>query len=74
VKRSGQVATRHLPLSADGRARTSVAFDRTTVAAVELTVVNASIRTDCWRGTVLACQGKPKDSGRRFTASFQAYR
>ena len=41
-------------------------FDNRKVGAVTVTLVNASTRYQCGRGTLLACKGKPLDDKMRF--------
>lgn len=42
-------------------------FSSKKVAAVSVTLVNASTRYRCGKRTVLACQGLPKDDKERFS-------
>ncbi|WP_134741283.1 MXAN_6640 family putative metalloprotease [Nocardioides sp. 503] len=44
-----------------GNAQRVVPFSRSTVAFVEVTLVNASGRFKCWQRTAFSCQGKSRD-------------
>ena len=61
--KSGKTRTYHLSLNAKGDGSKRVPFSSKTVKWVELTLVNASDRTNCWndpQGT-FSCWGTPKD-------------
>jgi hypothetical protein len=65
VSTDGGVASRRIALNADGVGMVRVAFGRGTVAAVDLVLSNASIRTDCWADPDwrYSCAGDPRDDG-----------
>ncbi|WP_210650577.1 MXAN_6640 family putative metalloprotease [Nocardioides sp. SYSU D00065] len=56
-------------LNRGGDGRTKIAFDNTKVAAVSVTLVNASTRYRCGQRTVLACAGLPLDDKARFSVT-----
>jgi hypothetical protein len=60
--RDGRTRWWDLVLTSAGDAQTvRFPFSRASVASVELTLTNASIRYRCWQRTVLACSGLPLD-------------
>ena len=72
-------------LAADGtRTRRTVALDRTGagrislrfagVRHVDVTLVNASTRLTCWRGSRFSCAGAPTDDARPFSLTARAVR
>lgn len=61
IRRGGSFQIVSAKLNAKGDATVSVALNRRTIARVVLALTNASVRYDCWRDTVLACQGLPVD-------------
>ena len=58
---SGETSTRLVRLDGTGAAKQSVPFAASTVARVELILVNASGRFRCERYTTYSCHGTPKD-------------
>ncbi len=62
-ERDGGVSTSFVSLDADGEGLRTVAFDRDEVTAVEVTLVNASDRTNCWvdQDSLYSCLGDPLD-------------
>ena len=63
---SGKIKTKLVRLRRNGDGSTKVAFSSKRVSAVAVTLVNASTRYKCNKGTVLACAGKPRDDKARF--------
>jgi hypothetical protein len=63
----GSLAWRSVRLDQDGDGVLTVPFGRGRISHVVLTLVNASPRSDCDRGTTLACGGVPLDDARPFT-------
>jgi hypothetical protein len=61
--KSGTPRAYRLPLSSTGAAAKNVPFSVASVLRVETTLVNASARFRCWRGTAYSCQGTPTDDG-----------
>ncbi|WP_193606553.1 MXAN_6640 family putative metalloprotease [Nocardioides lijunqiniae] len=59
---------------ARGNAQRAVPFSRSTVSFVEVTLVNASGRFRCWRGTAYSCQGRSRDDGQRQSLTARAFR
>ncbi len=74
VAKDGSVSTRHVRLKADGDGSRVAAFGRARVRYVEVTLTNASTRYVCWQGRQYACEGTPKDDGRRVKATVKAFR
>jgi hypothetical protein len=64
---NGKRQVKLVKLNRRGDGRTKVKFDNRKVAAVSVTLVNASTRYRCNKRTVLACAGKPLDDKQRFT-------
>ena len=64
---NGKLQTKSVRLNRNGDGRIKVAFNRTRVGAVTVTLVNASTRYACNRRTLLACAGKPLDDRSRFS-------
>ena len=67
--RNGKPHRGSVPISKRGNGTAVVNFGTAKVARVELTLVNAGIRYDCWRGTLgngvqYSCKGKSKDDNR----------
>lgn len=58
---NGNVQHKRVRLNRAGDGRRAVTFNRKKVAAVSITLVNASTRFRCSRRTYLACGGKPLD-------------
>ncbi|RHW26795.1 hypothetical protein D0Z08_11350 [Nocardioides immobilis] len=73
-KQGGGVRTEVVDLDATGAARTSVPFSTGAVRRVEVVLVNASTRFDCWKRTPFSCQGEPLDDDRRLTVDARAFR
>ena len=73
-RRDGVVRPFAVTLNAGGNGTTTVAFSRTSVSRVVLTLTNASTRMRCWQGTPLSCSGQPLDDGMRFGYSARAIR
>ncbi|WP_435744515.1 MXAN_6640 family putative metalloprotease [Nocardioides sp. SYSU DS0663] len=63
VSRSGSTTTTPIRLDRSGAGRRTVPFTRAKVAAVEVTLVNASGRSQCWRSksSPFSCMGVPVD-------------
>lgn len=59
--KNGKVGTKTVKLSSAGKAQPVVPFSNATITAVEITIVNASARFTCWRGSPFSCQGAPRD-------------
>ena len=73
-RRDGSLRPYAVTLNASGSGSRTVAFSRTTVTRVVLTLTNASSRMQCFAGTGLSCDGQPLDDGLRFTYSARAIR
>lgn len=73
-KKGGGVTTTPLRLSTTGAARKTVPFNTGAVRKVEVVLVNASSRFDCWHGTAISCQGTALDDGLRLTVDGRAFR
>jgi hypothetical protein len=67
--KDGRVKRKFVKLNRRGDRRVKVAFSGRKVAAVSVTLVNASTRLKCGRKTVLACQGVPLDDKLRFAVN-----
>ena len=65
-KANGKKRTKMVRLNRHGDGRKVVSFDKRRVAAVSVTLVNASTRYRCNQRTVLACGGRPLDDKQRF--------
>jgi hypothetical protein len=65
ISTAGQVRFRRLALDADGNGHVRVPFGRGSIAAVDLVLTNASIRTSCWvdPNDRYSCFGDPADDG-----------
>ncbi|WP_041546758.1 MULTISPECIES: MXAN_6640 family putative metalloprotease [unclassified Nocardioides] len=63
-----------VPLSSSGAGTRKVAFGSTRVKYVEVTLVNAGSRYDCWTGGAYSCQGSSLDDGRKVLMRAQAVR
>ncbi|MBC2934023.1 MXAN_6640 family putative metalloprotease [Nocardioides sp. zg-1228] len=68
----GKRKVKLVKLNRRGDGTTRVPFDNRKVAAVSVTLVNASTRFRCGRNTVLACAGKPIDDRLRFAVKARA--
>jgi hypothetical protein len=64
---SGKVKTKYVAINAKGRGAFTALFKKNRVAAVDVTLVNASTRfTRCYvKSTPYSCSGKPTDQGKR---------
>lgn len=70
--KNGKVSSSSIRLKSTGASSKVVGFSARNVKYVELVLVNASRRSNCWVGDLtFACQGDPRDDGRRtdFAAS-----
>ena len=67
--KNGKRQVKLVKLNSNGDGRTKVSFDGRKVIVVSVTLVNASTRYRCNRGTALACQGKPLDDKQRFSVT-----
>ncbi len=63
---NGKRQVKRVRLNRGGDGRTRVSFDKRKVAAVSVTLVNASTRYRCGKRTVLACRGLALDDKARF--------
>ena len=72
AKRSGGAQVFLVPLSSAGDGTKKVAFGSSGVRYVEVTLVNAGTRYDCWTGGPYSCQGNSKDDGRKLMVRAQA--
>ncbi|HET6624877.1 MAG TPA: MXAN_6640 family putative metalloprotease [Nocardioidaceae bacterium] len=70
-RRNGSMRMVDARLNRFGNGTVTVPFTRRSVGSVALTLTNASTRYRCFRGTVLACGGLPRDDG--LTFSFRAH-
>ena len=68
----GTVDTKFVKLNRRGDRRLFVSFDNTQVAAVSVTLVNASTRMRCNKRTPLACGGLPVDDRLPFSVAAKA--
>lgn len=66
---NGKRQVKIVKLNRAGDGRMKVKFGGKQVAAVSVTLVNASTRYRCGRNTVLACKGLPLDDKARFTVT-----
>ena len=69
---NGKRQVRTVRLNRGGDGRKKVPFDGRKVAAVSVTLVNASTRYACNKRTYLACAGKPVDDKLRFSVTGRA--
>lgn len=62
-RKNGSVQTSLIPLNTLGNGARTFPFARSTVAGVEVTLVNASARFSCWQPvfTPYSCNGTPRD-------------
>lgn len=72
--KNGKVSSSAVRFKKRGYSSKVLGFSARKVKYVELVVVNASRRSRCWQGTFLACQGLPRDDGRRFKFNASAFR
>ena len=73
-RKNGTQFLRRMSLNAWGNGTATVSLDARSIAWVNVSLVNASSRYTCWRGTVYSCQGVSRDDGRRYTVWARAYR
>lgn len=73
-KRDGGVATRPIRLDRSGGGSATVPFTTASVRRVEVVVVNASARFECWERTQYSCQGVARDDELRSTVDARAFR
>lgn len=66
--------TRRIKLDRTGAGSTSVAMDDREIAWVNISLVNASTRYQCWRGSNFSCSGVSRDDRRTYTVGAKAYR
>ncbi len=66
---NGKRQVKMVKLNRNGDGRLKVSFDSRRVAIVSVTLVNASTRYRCNRGTTLACRGKAIDDKARFSVT-----
>jgi hypothetical protein len=62
-RKDGSLLVRPVTLSSAGNATSTVTFSRSTVSSVEVDMVNASTRYECWQGESTSCQGLALDDG-----------
>jgi hypothetical protein len=67
--RNGKVKTQYVAINSKGRGAFTALFKKSKVTAVDVTLVNASIRfTQCYvRSTPFSCSGKPTDQNKRIS-------
>jgi hypothetical protein len=71
----GKVVAKRVGLNRRGNGTTTFAFGARTATRATLTLANASTRYDCWQEDwTWACQGTPKDDGKRFTYTVELFR
>jgi hypothetical protein len=70
-KKSGKVKQKYVAISANGRGAVTVPFASSSIAAIEVTLVNASTRyTNCYvKQTPFSCSGKPTDENKRIAVT-----
>ncbi|MDQ4007616.1 MAG: hypothetical protein M3211_05930, partial [Actinomycetota bacterium] len=73
-RRDGRLRATRVRLNRHGNGTVRVTFSRGGVSQVVLTLTDASSRYRCWRGTWLACRGKPRDNDLRFRYTARAVR
>jgi len=73
-KRGGGVSTTVVDLDPTGGATTTVPFSTGSVRRVEVVLVNASSRFNCWQGSNISCQGEARDDDLRSTVDAKAFR
>lgn len=71
---SGKLRTRLVKLTSSGAGRLTVPFSSRTVDHVDVTLVNASTRYTCERGTPYSCGGKAKDDNAPMKVEVHAVR
>jgi hypothetical protein len=73
--KSGKVRSSTIRFKKRGFSSKAVGFSARSVKYVELVVVNASRRSQCWTGDpTFACQGQPLDDPRRFQFNASIFR
>ena len=70
----GKPVWHRLRLGPRGNAVLTVPFSPSAVSSVAVTMTNASTRYTCRQGTVMSCQGRPKDNGLKSSVGFRAIR
>ena len=65
-RQNGKVQHKKVRLNRRGRGHRTVSFNKSKVAAVSVTLVNASTRFKCQQRTYLACAGRSRDDRLRF--------
>jgi hypothetical protein len=68
----GTVSRRKVRLNRKGRGATRLPFSSRSVTAVSVTLVNASTRMRCNRGTLMACFGESPDNALKFRVTARA--
>ncbi|WP_395659436.1 MXAN_6640 family putative metalloprotease [Nocardioides sp.] len=71
VKKSGDPQQVVIPLSGSGNGSRKVAFGSSGVRYVEVTLVNAGARYNCWNGGDYSCHGSSLDDGRKLQVRAQ---
>lgn len=76
VKASGKSVVSHVSLNSSGNATVRLRFGNRDVRAVEVTLLNASARFDCWYAmeSPYSCFGKPLDENLLQVVDARAYR
>ena len=72
--KNGRVRRVPVSLNGQGDATRVVAFSTRSVRNVEVTLVNAGGRFNCFRGTRFSCQGVPLDDNLRQRLTGAAFR
>jgi hypothetical protein len=73
--KNGKVSSSSIRLKANGFSTKVVGFSARNVKYVELVLVNASRRSNCWVGDLtFACQGDPRDDSKRTDFSASIFR
>lgn len=71
----GDVVAKPVALNRKGNGTTTFRFGARTATRATLTLANASTRYDCWQENwTWACQGTPKDDGKRYAYSVDLFR
>jgi hypothetical protein len=73
-RKHGKPVWHRLRLGPRGNAVLTVPFSPSAVASVAVTMTNASTRYTCGQGTVMSCQGRPKDDQLKSSVGFRAIR
>lgn len=71
---NGKVKRKYVSINSNGKGSLTAGFKKSQVDAVEVTLVNASVRyTDCYKKeTAFACSGKPVDQNRKISVLAKA--